>query len=277
MPSTVLLVDDEEQILSILRETLTATGFSVETCNSGEAAVEYLADHHPDMIVTDLRMPGVSGLEVLQEAQKVTPDTQVIILTGFGDMNSAIEALRYGAYDYLNKPVDAERLVQTLRNGEEKRRLILENRNLIHGLQEANRLKTEFINGMSHEIRTPLGHITGFSEILEATLEDVINEKQARYLKNIQKAADRLLGMFDNILEYSILNSGDRSISPSPFSLRDLLEKGQNLAQAMVDEKSMSVNIELPESAVNPSRQRTHIFTRKQPDYSQGRDWRRGA
>ena len=246
MPTDVLLVDDERQILTILQETLSTAGFRVTACESGKAALGALADHQPDLMVTDLKMPGMSGLELLKEVRELTPDTQVVILTGFGDMNSAIEALRLGAYDYLQKPVDAERLIQTLRNGTERRRLILENRALVQSLQEANQLKTEFINGMSHEIRTPLGHITGFAQILEGTL-DRLTEKQARYLQNIQTAANRLLSMFDNILQYSVLNSGEVQIAPASFPLSEFLNRTLDPFESAVAEKRIAVDLQPPE------------------------------
>ena len=242
MPTTVLLVDDEAQILNILKDTLETVGFNVTARESGEAALEYLGHHRPDLMVTDLRMQGISGLELLKQVVDLTPDTQSIILTGFGDMKSAIEALRLGAFDYLNKPIDAERLIQTLKNGDERRRLILENRALIQNLQESNRLKNEFLNGMSHEVRTPLGHITGFSEILETTLEDA-TEKQVRYIQNIQKAAHRLLNMFDNILQYSRLNSGDASISPKPFALSGLIKKTADEFQDAIHGKGLTLEM----------------------------------
>ena len=224
MPPQILIVDDEPHILSILKESLTASGFEVSTRSSGEEALAYLADHQPDLMVVDLRMPGISGLDLIRQGRKSMPDTEVIILTGYGDMKSAVEALRLGAYDYLTKPVDMERLLQTLRNGADRRRLVLQNRSLIRSLEESNRIKAEFINGMSHEFRTPLGHILGFSQILQDTLED-LTEKQIRYIENIQSAASGLLGLFENILQFSILKSGEAHVKPAAFTPTDLLER----------------------------------------------------
>ncbi len=148
----------------------------------------------------------------------------VIILTGYGDMRSAVQALRLGAFDYLTKPVDMDRLLHTLGNGAEHRTLTLENRDLVRRLKEANRIKGEFIHGMSHEVRTPLGHILGFVQILQDTL-DGLTEKQAHYLKNIESAASRLLRMFENILQFSILRSGDTQVAPASFPLNQFVEE----------------------------------------------------
>ena len=241
----VLLVDDEKQILNILAETLEAVGIQAEVCNSGDAALAYLKDHAVEVMVSDLRMPGMNGLELLQQARALDPDLQMVILTGFGDLKSAVEALRLGAYDYLNKPIDAERLVQTLKIGAEQRRLTIENRILIENLTEASRLKTDFLHGMSHEIRTPLGHITGFSEILEQTIEG-LSDKHERYLHNIQGAAKRLLGMFDDMLQYADMSTeGDLKLSPVLVS--DLIRQIRSTLADTIHQRGLDIVVELPE------------------------------
>ncbi len=245
MPTEVLLVDDETNILMTLGETLRAAGFEIFQEESGEAALGRLAIHKPDLMVVDLRMPGMSGLELIKAARNTAPDTVVIILTGYGDLNSAVEALRLDAYDYLTKPVDADRLIQTLRKGAEHRKLTLENRALIRSLEEANRIKSEFISAMSHEFRTPLGHILGFVQILQDTLEG-LTEKQDRYLQNIQSAATRLLTMFEDILQFSILKSGHDRISPIRFALSEFLERSLEAFKGAMETRNLTVQLASP-------------------------------
>lgn len=242
---TVLLVDDETQILTILAETLESVDIDVHTCSSGEEALDYIKTHSVEVMVSDLRMPVMNGLELLKKAREVDPDLQTVILTGFGDMKSAVEALRVGAYDYLNKPVDAERLIQTLKIGAEQRRLKIENRQLIENLMEASRLKTDFLHGMSHEIRTPLGHITGFTEILEQTIED-LSDRQKRYLHNIQGAAKRLLGMFDDMLQYADMST-EGELQLSPVLASDLIRQVRSTLADAIQNKHIDVQVHLPD------------------------------
>ncbi len=242
----VLLVDDEIQILTILAEMLEVAGNQVHICNSGDDALAYLENHTVEVMVSDLRMPGMNGLEVLQKARAKDPDLQMVILTGFGDMKSAVEALRAGAYDYLSKPIDSERLVQTLKNGAEQRRLKIENRMLIENLMEASRLKTDFLHGMSHEIRTPLGHITGFAEILEQTI-DGLNDKQHRYLKNIQGAARRLLNMFDDMLQYADMST-EGELQLSPVLVSDLIRQVRSTLADLIHKQGIAIEVDLPNS-----------------------------
>ena len=108
---SILLVDDEEIILNSIGTDLRQENYDVTLATSGEEAVTLLQDSRFDLVVTDLSMSGLDGIQVLKEAKKIHSLTGVIILTGFGDMTSAIDALRLGADDYLCKPCDMDELV----------------------------------------------------------------------------------------------------------------------------------------------------------------------
>ena len=187
-------------------------------------------------------MPGISGLEFSHQAAAQLPDAQIIILTGYGDMKSAVEAMRAGAYDYLTKPVDLDRLLQTLRQAQERRNLIIENRDLLRRVTEANRLKAEFMNGMSHEVRTPLGHITGFAQILQDTVEG-LTEKQERYIENIQGGATRLLDLFDKILSFSTLKSGDVQVNPEPGNVEGILKTAVEASGPLAADLNLTLEV----------------------------------
>jgi two-component system, NtrC family, response regulator AtoC len=106
----VLIVDDEPQMLIAMNETVKRAGFSVATAGSGVEALERMKGCHYRMVITDLRMPVVSGLEVLKEVKYRSPRTQVILVTAHGTVNNAVEAMKLGAFDYLLKPFSAENL-----------------------------------------------------------------------------------------------------------------------------------------------------------------------
>ena len=108
--STILLVDDDPLILKTLGPDLENHGYDVSTADSGDGALDILSDCFFDLIITDLVMDEVDGIDVLKKAKERDPDTMVIVLTGHGDMDSAIEALRHNADDYMLKPCDSEEL-----------------------------------------------------------------------------------------------------------------------------------------------------------------------
>jgi DNA-binding NtrC family response regulator len=107
----ILLVDDEESILKSFGMNFRQAGYNVTTSSSGEEAVAKIQEHHFDIVVTDLSMPGLNGIAVLVESKKHNPDIGAIILTGYGDTSLAIEALQFVADDYVLKPCDIDELL----------------------------------------------------------------------------------------------------------------------------------------------------------------------
>ncbi|TFG89795.1 MAG: response regulator, partial [Syntrophobacterales bacterium] len=116
----ILLIDDEEDILDVLSLSLRSDGYNVITASSGEKGLEIFEKEFPPIVLTDLKMPGMDGLDVLKRVKSSNPDTEVIVVTGHGDMDSAIDALRYGASDFVNKPVREEALQIALKRAKEK-------------------------------------------------------------------------------------------------------------------------------------------------------------
>jgi len=110
----VLVVDDEQQMLVAIRETLIRKGFQVTTASSGTDAVGKLQRNFYQAVLTDVRMPGLSGLDLLRQVKKISPATPVILLTGHGTVEDAVSALKHGAYDYLMKPFSAQQLTEVL-------------------------------------------------------------------------------------------------------------------------------------------------------------------
>lgn len=116
----LLLVDDELDILRVLSMSLKADGYDVLTASSGEDALAVFNSEKPDIVLTDIKMPGMNGIEVLRKVKKIDEETEVIIITGHGDIDAAIEALKYGASDFINKPVRDEALTIALSRALEK-------------------------------------------------------------------------------------------------------------------------------------------------------------
>ena len=126
----VLLVEDEQAVRMATAQTLELGGFEVRACESAEQARPWLHAGFGGVVVTDVRLPGQSGLALLAEAVACDPALPVIVVTGHGDVSMAVDAMRAGAYDFIEKPFAAERLTETVRRAQEKRRLVMENRQL---------------------------------------------------------------------------------------------------------------------------------------------------
>ncbi len=137
MPFNLLIVDDDRDLLSVLENLFTGENYSVETSSDGAEALEKCRQNTYDIVITDIMMPGMTGLELLIEIKKICPETLVILITGFASLETAIKAIREGAYDYITKPFKLEQIKVVVRNASEKITLIKENKRLIKKLQEA--------------------------------------------------------------------------------------------------------------------------------------------
>jgi signal transduction histidine kinase/DNA-binding response OmpR family regulator len=134
----ILVVDDEVQVVTIFQDLLTQQGYEVESCDNGDDAILKVTTGKFDLVLTDINLPGVDGLEVIRAAKAADKDTCVILITGYASTTTAIDALRQGAYDYITKPFDLWETAKAIERGLESRLLVTENRRLISQLAEAN-------------------------------------------------------------------------------------------------------------------------------------------
>jgi signal transduction histidine kinase len=239
----LLVVDDEESVALTVSEVMRQDGLVVETALSGADAISKIQDTEYDVVLTDLHMEGADGISVLAEVRRHFPLTITIVLTGFASLESAIAAMRQGAYDYLIKPCIIDDMKQTVRRGIEHRRLMLAerdaritleklNRELEHRIAErtaelqianekladANRAKDIFFATLSHELRTPLNAILGWAHILRTGKLDP--ERAARAFETIERNAQVQAQLISDILDISRIISGKlrldfRAIRPS--------------------------------------------------------------
>ncbi len=135
MPNSIMLVDDEKHIRVAVGQTLELAGYDVTACEAAEDALTHLNCEWPGIVVTDISMPGMGGLGLLERVHALDADLPVILITGHGDISMAVQAMRDGAYDFIEKPFSSELLVDIIRRAQEKRNLTLENRNLRKALQ----------------------------------------------------------------------------------------------------------------------------------------------
>jgi len=117
MENTVLIVDDEEDILTLLEKTLSKSGFKVLSSTSAIEALVMLQDNVVSVLITDIRMPGMDGLGLIEQAQEIKSEVPIIVITGFGDYNTAIEALNRGAFYFINKPFNMKTIVDAVSKG----------------------------------------------------------------------------------------------------------------------------------------------------------------
>ena len=136
MTATILVVDDEEPNRATLERILVREGLTVLQAADGREAIEAIRSSQPSVILTDLKMPGMSGMELLRTAREIDGDLEVILMTAFGTVENAVEAMKYGASDFITKPLRRSDIVRAVIKAVEKRALVDENRTLKEQLSQ---------------------------------------------------------------------------------------------------------------------------------------------
>jgi DNA-binding NtrC family response regulator len=137
MEFTILIVDDDTILLSVLQNSFAEDNYHVSVSSNGLDAIEKCRENAYDLIITDIMMPGATGMEVLRAARKINPNTLVILITGFASLETAVQAIREGAYDYITKPFRLEEIRIAVKNALENVHLLRENKRLMRELEEA--------------------------------------------------------------------------------------------------------------------------------------------
>jgi DNA-binding NtrC family response regulator len=123
----VLIIDDEEIIRISCLRSLKPEGYEVKVVPSGIEGLKAIEKESFDLVLTDLKMPDIDGIEVLKRIKEGWPDTEIVVITGYGTVSSAVQAMKFGAFDYLEKPFTPDQLLLVVSRALEKKRLILEN------------------------------------------------------------------------------------------------------------------------------------------------------
>ena len=119
--NSVLIIDDDIKLCNVLSLVINKAGYTTYTANDGRTGIEMLHKESPAVVVLDLRMPGMDGIEVLKQIKKISSETPVIIITAYSRVQSAVEAIKLGAYDYLSKPFDNDEIVITVQKGYQRK------------------------------------------------------------------------------------------------------------------------------------------------------------
>jgi len=154
----ILVIDDEEIIRRRMKNLLTLDGYETFVAENGEVGLEIIKKENPDIALVDLKMPGMDGLEVLAEAKKFSPQTEVIVITGHGGIDTAIEAMKRGAFDYITKPLSFDELEISIKRALDKQEILIKNR----GMREALRKSEESFQSVV--LKNPSGMLVVDSE-----------------------------------------------------------------------------------------------------------------
>ena len=222
----VLIVDDEASICNLLSHRLKRAGCVCYTAENGEIALALLAEKHIDMVITDIHMPGIDGVELTRRI-KAASDVDVIVMTGHFENFTYEEIINAGANDFVQKPVGSQELILRfkrvlrerahLNQAQEALKIM---RHAKEQAESANRAKNQFIANMSHELRTPLNGVMG---MLALAANQPSGPQQAEYLQMGQMSAEGLLRVINDILDFSRIEAGKLNIEIAPLNVSEVM------------------------------------------------------
>lgn len=229
--ANILVLDDDlgprESLKFILKPH-----YNVYAAENGEQAIKILHQVPIDLVTVDLKMPGLSGTKVLEKIKRHDPEIEAIIITGFGSMETAVDGLRLGAFDYITKPFDVDQILTLIRRALDHRNAKVKLRNLSEvekqrsrKAEEENRLKRQTVAALAHDIKNPLGLIKGYAELLIERLDKIPEAKEdVQFLSQIQTGAQRITTLVGGFLDTTKLEAG-YSIVRVPVKLNHLIRE----------------------------------------------------
>ena len=223
----ILIVDDDKTLLQALPQALSLRikDIAIDCADSAFAALDLIGQHDYDAIVSDIKMPGMDGLTLLAKIKELRPETPTLLITGHGEHNLALQALRGGAYDFIQKPIDRDYFVAALLRAiqmHQLQRQVIEQQHALeqyaasleetvekrtHELLKANAAKDEFLSIASHELKTPLASLKGMTQLLHRKLERQ-GSAEIGNIANMERSIRRMELLVNDLLDTSVIESG---------------------------------------------------------------------
>jgi two-component system sensor histidine kinase/response regulator len=220
--SKILIIDDEEIVLDSCLQILSGGDYEIRTAENGILGLSMIEDFRPDLTFVDLKMPGISGFEVLEKIQEIDPTIVTIVITGFATIGSAVEAMQKGAFDFLPKPFTPDEIRLITRRGIEKRKLVLETLAL---RREKELLREHFAAIVSHELKSPLAAVQQYMFSLSSELSDQLTEDQNHRFKRIQTRIGDLMKLIHTWLRAITVDIASIKENFKPTSIPAVITK----------------------------------------------------
>lgn len=246
----ILIIDDEEVILDSCTEILAGSDYILATASDGNEGLAILEDFEPDLVFVDLKMPGISGLDVLERIYSLNPTIVTIVITGYATVSSAVEAMKNGAYDFLPKPFTPDEFRMITKRGLEKRSLVLETISL---RKEKEMLRENFAAIVSHELKSPLGAVQQNLYTLIDEISENITDDQLRRLERMKTRIADLIALINTWLRVISVDIETIKDHFQPISISSIIEKAVESVQPHAIRKNIEIltKIEEPLNLVN--------------------------
>src|SRR3989339_616115 len=253
----ILVVDDEIEILRFIEKAFQKNNYFVKVTNEPLEAENILKKNNFDIVLLDLKMPGMDGMELLEIIKKNYSKVEVIIMTANATLETALECLRKGAIEYLIKPFEIAELFATI----EKAIRVIELKAQLVSMKELEKLKDEFMSTVSHELRTPLTAISGAIEILYER-EKVEDEKRGGFRRQIDKDMHKLLSIIgrqtkkmkelvNNLLDFTKMEAGFIELKKENIPIKKLVQEVIDEIKPLAETKKIEITQKICSENIN--------------------------
>jgi signal transduction histidine kinase len=261
---SILIVDDERENINLLTNIL-GEEYSLYQAQDASQAMTFLRKNEIHLVLTDQRMPGMSGVELLEKAREVRPDSVRMLITAYPDVNNAIEAINRGhVHRYIAKPFDSAELKVAIQQELEHLDLVRANRRLNEEmgrmvdelfranreLRDLNQMKDQFLANCSHELKTPLVSGMGYVDLMLSGGMGPLDPRQEKGLRIAHRNLERLLGLIENLLALAKARFKPEELRIARFDLHPLLDECIDSLRARARKKSLQLKTSIPKGKI---------------------------
>jgi two-component system sensor histidine kinase/response regulator len=256
-PEAVFVIDDDYAMRLSCAKILSKMGLPVEVFEDGARGLEAVAALKPGLVVVDLKMPGISGLEVVSRVHEIDPQIIMVVITGYATIDTAVEAMKSGAYDFLPKPFSPDELRLIVNRGLERRRLALESQ---RGEVERALLKRTFVTFVSHQLRTPLAAIHQYLDVLRR-LDEVGDspDRRREWIGRCLKRTEELQSLIADWLTLARVEGGALLKERVEVDLKSTIVSIVENYRAMAAAEDVVLDVSLPAEDMHVRGDRTCV------------------
>jgi two-component system sensor histidine kinase/response regulator len=237
---TILVIDDEEAIRDSCCQVLTKAGYRTQTAENGDIGLQKVTRTQPDLVLVDLKMPGMSGMEVLEQIAQIDPSIISVVITGYATIESAVEAMKRNAYDFLPKPFTPDQLRIVVKRGLERRRLAIESERL---RREKQMLRENFVTLVSHQLRSPLASVRQYFGVIREGFAGDVTDKQKQIIEKASKYLDDLMQLINDWLDMSRIDSGRIAEKFEPVALESVFSEILEIAKPLAEARKVTLTV----------------------------------